>query len=346
MANQLLHCHILVRGMGSGKVADAPHLPALEAMVGLARRTEVQSVDADGWLCRFFGVERQHDWPVAPYSCMGDGLDPEKAYWLCADPVHFHLMRDHFTLVDSSRFDLTQDESQQYATALNAHFGVDGIRFFAPSAKRWYLQLQDDPGITTHALAVAIGQDIQDLLPQGNHAGKWKSVLNEAQMLLHELPANQQREDRGELPVNSFWLWGGGMLRHIPNPDVTGIWAGDALTRGLSLAGGRTADPVPSSCQKWLEHELGKAGGEHLLVLDAPEQGNLRGDFVGWGEALVHLEQHWFSPLLQAMKNGRLTGVHLHFAGTQRVTSFQLTRGDLWKFWRRPKSLGLALPED
>jgi hypothetical protein len=345
MANQLLHCHILVRGMGAGKAADAPHLPALGTMLGHARRIEQQAEDADSWLCRFFGVERQHDWPVAPYSCLGDGIDPDGTYWLRADPVHLHLQRDHFTLVDSSRFDLTLDEAQQYVVALNAHFAADGIRFFAPCASRWYLQLQEAPGITTHALADVIGQDMHAMMPQGSQATKWNSVLNEAQMLLHAHPANQQREDRGDLPVNSFWLWGGGMLRQRPTPDAASIWADDALTRGLSLAGGRTAKPVPASCRGWLEQVLATEEGEHLIVLDAPELADLRGDFVGWGEELVHLEQHWFSPLLQALKDGQVTGVCLHFAEVQRVASFRLARGDLWKFWRRTKSLQQALPE-
>ena len=164
-------------------------------------------------------------------------------------------------------------------------------------------------------------------------------------MLLHDLPVNQQREDRGELPVNSFWLWGGGLLQQPPSADAAGIWASDVLTRGLALAGGGTVELVPTSCRVWLEHALARAEGGHLIVLDAPEQPDMSGDAVGWGAALVHLEQHWFLPLLQAMKSGQVTGVCLHFAETQRVSGFRLAHSDLWKFWQRPKSLGLALPE-
>lgn len=331
--------------MAPGKAADAPPLPALGTILGRAQKIASLATSAESWLCRFFGVERQHDWPVAPYSCLGDGIDPGSAYWLRADPVHFHLQRDHFTLVDSSGFDLTLEEAQQYATALNAHFCADGLRFFAPCAHRWYLQLQDDPGIITHALADAIGRNVHDMMPQGRRAAELSGMLNEAQMLLHAHPANLQREDRGELPVNSFWLWGGGTLQFHHGPDITGIWTEDALARGLSLACDRAVEAVPPSCPQWLERALAQGEGNHLVVLDTLQQAGLRDDIASWRDALAQLERDWFAPLLQAMKSGQVQGIHLHFAELHRVASFQVQRDDLWKFWRRPKSLEQALSE-
>jgi len=327
--------------MFSDLAAEVPPLKALGKMLAHAQRTADLAAGADTWLCRFFGVERQHDLPVAPYACLGDGIEPEGFYWLRADPVHFHLQNNRVTLADSTLFDISLDEAQQCVTALNDHFSGDGMEFIAPHANRWYLRLESFPGIITHTLEDANGQDVDRLMPQGEQAARWHTILNEMQMLLHTHPVNLQREERGELPVNSVWLWGGGILPQSSPLGVAGIWAEDALVRGLSLANGQAAGVVPFSCNEWLERS--PADGGHLIILDALEQADLRNDNVAWREALVRLESHWFVPLLEALQNRKLASVHLHFAELHRVVSVAVVRTDLWKFWRQPKSLQALL---
>jgi len=43
--------------------------------------------------------------------------------------------------------------------------------------------------------------------PKGVEALHWHQLFNEIQMLLFSHPVNEAREVRGELPVNSVWLW-------------------------------------------------------------------------------------------------------------------------------------------
>src|SRR3546814_7983843 len=41
------------------------------------------------------------------------------------------------------------------------------------------------------------------------NARRWRSLLSEAQVVLHNHPWNARREQSGLPPVNSLWFWGG-----------------------------------------------------------------------------------------------------------------------------------------
>jgi hypothetical protein len=215
------------------------------------------------------------------------------------------------------------------------------MQFFAPHANRWYLCLATPPDIHTHPLAASIGQDVNRLLPQGDDAMKWHSWLNEVQMLLHTHPVNVAREQRGALPVNSVWPWGGGVLTQPVSLPFADVWSEDVLVRGLVQVHGEMARHLPFSAWEWLEQA--KGDGAHLVVLDDLENADFRDDIDNWHEVLERVERHWFAPLLEAMKGGRVASIHLHLAEHHKVRSFVVERDELWKFWRRPKPLKVFL---
>ncbi|MFA6178609.1 MAG: hypothetical protein WC696_03235, partial [Candidatus Methylopumilus sp.] len=184
---------------------------ALARLLAVGRQQRMAGT-VEASLCQATGVSRQADWPLAPISRLGEGAsDAGSGYWLKVDPVHLVLQRDYFSL--GPRLSLSLEESQALLALLNQHFAADGLTFLAASSPDyWYLQLQDDPQISTAELGVAIGRDTTSYMPQGQGAAKWNRLLNEMQMLLHEHPINQARELRGELAANSAWLSGGGVL--------------------------------------------------------------------------------------------------------------------------------------
>jgi hypothetical protein len=308
--------------------SDAPS--ALQTLLRFARRGEAFEGDGHAWRCHFFGAAQQQDWPVAPFSCFADGLDPGSCYWLCADPVHLLLQRDTFAVAEGVRFDLTAGQVSEIVESLNSHFAADGMRFFAPHPSRWYLRLEHAPRLQTIPLAEAAGHDMQPLMPGGPDALQWHRCLNEIQMLLHAHPVNQALEQQGRLPVNSLWLWGGGELsQSTANPGTT-VWANDPLTVGLVKSQGVEPNPLPPTATDWLEqHQLYE---NHLIVLDSLDISDMQ-------HRLSMLEKDWFAPMLAALRAGRLARLDLHLAGTQAVRTFSVTRNDLYKFWRRPKKL-------
>lgn len=141
------------------------------------------------------------------------GNDTDSAYWLYAAPVHLVLQRDSFSLAAPAPLALEIDEIDALTAALNKHFeadmGANKVQFFWHESQ-WFLRLENNPNIQTHAPQVAMNKDISTYLPTGEGAIKWASFSNEIQMLLFEHPVNLMREDKGLPAVNSVWCYGGG----------------------------------------------------------------------------------------------------------------------------------------
>jgi hypothetical protein len=307
--------------------------PALNAMLRHASRLPGFAGGRDAWLCRFFGVERQQDWPVAAFSCVGEGLGPSAAYWLCADPVHLQLQRDGFSVITDASRAISLNQARQLTDALSQHFAADGIRFSAPRVDRWYLHTGMAPNLGTCSLSEAMGRHDLHSIFQGVDALQWRALLNEIQMLLHDHPVNLELENRGELTVNSLWLWGGGVLPSRMEPKAAAIWAHDSFTRGLASAHGAAVAQLPASAREWLEEGLRQA--MHLIDFGGPEFADRSNALQKSPEVLEQLDGLWFTPLLQSLWQGRLARISLHFATAQQVEGYSLTRADLWKFWRR-----------
>ena len=248
---------------------------------------------------------------------MGDGQDPDRNCWMCADPVHLQVDRDALVLVDASRFELQQVEADALMLSLNAHFDGAGICFTAPTAKRWYARLAQIPDIETVPLQEAAGRNVESLLPRGTDALTWHRTFNEMQMLLHNDPVNEAREARGELAVNSVWLWGAGALPERISGSWVQVWANDALTRGLARAAGIQSEPVPDDFARWAEQAR---DGDHLVVWDQDD--------------IQTIDPQWLAPALQALPSHSLTEIRLTAPVGAAVRRFDLARSDLWKFWR------------
>jgi len=317
----LLHCHLQLP-LGQLRVLAADKsMPALKKLLAWSLSPVVTADGVEGWLCRQFGVARQHDWPTAPLAALGDGLDGGTGYWLHADPVYVHLLRDRIVLTDDTFADLTTAEAEAMTGTLNQYFSADELEFSAPRQNHWYLRLMDVANINTCSRENASGADIQQHLPSGPDSLRWRQRLNEAQMLLHEHPVNQAREQLGALPVNSLWLWGGGVLPQGLSSPFVEVSTDDALLMGLAKAAGCPASPQPASAGEWLAQS--HLPGAHLIKLDVAN----------------NLENDWFKPLATALQNKQLESLTLHLAAPGQVQSFPILRTQCWKFWRRASPL-------
>ncbi|HET7197149.1 MAG TPA: regulator, partial [Burkholderiales bacterium] len=79
--------------------------------------------------------------------------------------------------------------------------------------------------------------------------------------------------------------------------------------------------------------------GRHLLVLDALRAPLALGEAAQSREALAALERDWFAPLLAALRAGRIGMLTVHVPDGAECTAFEAVRGDLRRFWRRPRRL-------
>ena len=329
---------VLIPGMA--RELSRCHAPALQTLLARGHGTRAPADGGlEGWLCAAFGVGKQQDWPVAPLTLAADGGEPGPDYWLRADPVHLSARREQLVLADSGTFALTVAEAADLTDALNRHFREDGLHFLAATPGRWYLRPGRPLDLRTRPVSEAAGRHVDPFLPAGGDALAWHRTFNEVQMLLFGHPVNTAREARGELAVNSVWVWGGGTYPINARAFYQAVYADDALARALARVAEVAAEPVPAHAAAALRGDAGRA----LAVvsdLDGPAQ---YGDLLAWQEALTRLEGDWFAPLLGALKAGNLAELRLIGLGSGVLHSFRLRRADVFKLWRRPALLAAAL---
>ena len=90
-----MHCHLLLPDLFWPErefrdIYSALDIPALEQMLAKGRRRHAETESAEAWLCGHFGVDKQADWPIAPYTLLADGGEPGGHHWFRADPVHLN----------------------------------------------------------------------------------------------------------------------------------------------------------------------------------------------------------------------------------------------------------------
>ena len=324
-----MHCNLYIPDFFSAEGFSSDSLAAAETLIARGRRKRIASVSPEAWLFGRFGVERQRDWPVAPYTLLADGGEPGPHYWMRADPVHLQVGRDSLGLADNTAFEVSRAESEALAEALNRHFGQTMLVYPLRPA-RWYVRLEKAPDMQTTPAAAARGAAIDEKLPAGPDAMRFNALMNEAQMLLHEHPVNAEREARGELALNSIWFWGGGVIDAERARPFSTVFSDDPLARGLALAAGIPALALPKDAGSALA-AVGDEG-RVLAVADAPREAQLRGRSAA-------LERDWFLPLLVALKSGRIGMLTLHLCGADSLLEVETVRSDLRYFWRLRRPL-------
>ena len=224
---------------------------------------------------------------------------------LRADPVHLRPDLDAARLFDASHFALTRDEATAMAAALDRHFAPEGVRFEAPRPTRWYARLERQPDAEFQPPGRAGGRDAGGALPAGNEGSLWRRRMNEAQMVLHAHPANQAREARGELAVNSVWFWGMGEPGPVPRRRFDEVVADEPLIRALARRSGARVRDLAENPET-----AGNPPGRRLV---APGPGCLRAvlgrDVESWRRELLDAEERWFHPLFDAVTTGRIRRV-------------------------------------
>lgn len=339
-----MNLHLFVPGLfwpdnSRPEVYQQLQLPALETILTKSRWTETPQQMLEPWLCQAFGVEKQHDWPIAPIQLQSDSqeIKAENSYWLRIDPVFLRIENNHILLADSQIVNISLKEATQLADSINAQFATDGLTILPLLPDRWYLRCDQQPDLRTCLLSEAAGKNINTLMPVGEDSALGNSRINEIQMLLHEHPVNQAREERGELPINSLWLWGGGVLPEMIHTEYSGVWSNQAFARALATTSKTEYYDLPESADQLLRD--GEQTGEQLVVLDALQKYVCYRDAYGWRETLSKLEQNWFSVLLQALKDKRIKQLILTVTDSQPAGDFLMTPSHLWKFWLRNRPL-------
>jgi hypothetical protein len=167
--------------------------------------------------------------PWAAYLAKADGIE---VAWGLLTPAHWHVGRDHLTMADPRALKLTDNESRALFDALQPLFADDGWTLHWGAAERWYASHPSFADLRCASLDRVIGRNIDVWLPNTPQVKTIRRLQSEAQMLLYAHPLHDERQARGDLPVNSFWLSGCG-VRQAADVDAVLI---DARLREPMLA--------------------------------------------------------------------------------------------------------------
>lgn len=261
-------------------------------------------------------------WPVAAVTRQRDVGDAINAVWLRADPAYIRPDLSGARLMAyGDALALGAADVDALLPPLKPLFGDFGFLLDAPLPSRWYLRLPVGARVPTFASPEdALGADLLDQIPASESdivratadSRRWRSLLSESQVLLHNHPHNAQRIDAGLAPVNSLWFWGAGVLPDHVRSVYTGLFSEDESLAGFALMAGATLATLPP---RWQDFE-----GNGLVDLRHVRD-------------LTLLQAQWFQPMLDSLAARRLDHAILDFADGSRYT---LRAGQRWRFWRRP----------
>lgn len=260
-------------------------------------------------LRRHFQLVPDH-WPVAALTRQLDAGDAQGAAWVRADPARISPdMNGARLLAHGEALAVDVEDLAQLLPSLKPLFGDAGVLLDAPHPTRWYLRLPREAQLPAFAsIDDVLGDDLFAHLPEGDAGRRWRALLTEAQVVLHNHPWNAQRMAAGLAPINSLWFWGAGVLPHSVTTPFKQIKSPDVFLRSLALASGVSRDAADGQEVDAL------IDLRHLRQLDV-------------------LARDAVQPLMAALQRRELDSLRLDFAdGAQ----FVLRRDQRWRFWRKP----------
>ena len=187
---------------------------------------------------------------MAAISRQADCGDASHHAWLRADPAYVRPDMGTVRLLACGDMNISADEAESFLKPLRPLFGDVGFPVSTGAPSRWFLMLPRESKIPSFATpAEAVGGDVFAHMPEGPEGRRWRSLLNEAQIVLHNHPLNEQRIAVGLLPVNSVWFWGGGVLPDRVNCSAQSVVSPDDELLALCRSAGVSTEPNAAGSQ-------------------------------------------------------------------------------------------------
>ncbi|MFY2764980.1 phosphoglycerate mutase [Arenimonas sp. MALMAid1274] len=229
------------------RFAGQPLAPDIGKALARADRLPDGETGERAQLLRHFGL-LPRGWPMAAITRQHDAGDAHLHQWLRADPAHVRPDINGARVLAIGELGLEPQEAQALLRPLQPVFGDAGFQLSAPTPARWYLALPLEAKLPEFSPPEAVlGDDLLTHLPQGPEGRRWRALLNEAQVILHNHPVNQARAAAGKPTVNSLCFWGAGRLPDHVRSAASGVSSGDVEL--LSLAKLAGLDPPREGAQ-------------------------------------------------------------------------------------------------
>lgn len=247
---------------------------------------------------------------LANYYAKELGLNAHAAYMLL-EPTHLRLDRDRLLISEPALLQLNSAEAQQLITVINEYFSGE-LEVFYISDELWLIGLNftlDD--VVSYPLIDIVGENIDEFLPSGNERLRLHKLINELQMLLFNLPLNKLREDEGLLTINSVWIWD-------KSPPKLAFEFGTRLANNSSLSA-----------------LTGNFAAVTSLIVDKAYYPACYRDSFSWLEVVAELDNLLAAKLSNLLNSRKIQHLNIYIPTLTGCHCLQLSRFDLWKFWRK-----------
>ena len=298
------------------------HCPALVERLKTLVAT-VQELAPEHTGCTPFEAIRLQQLGYAPTASanLGAGLaalhagvkNPSETVWL-AELSAISVGREGATIAHPASFEVAADEADALFDAVSELWADRAISALPINTRQWRIWL--DPSASTRSLTPAAMAEMRltDWWPQEDSLREWRRLLNEIQMVWHEHPVNIARAERGEVPINSLWLFGGAQGWSPGHSAVQTAADPKNKTRAQKEA---LASNQPQAAR------LSSA-----LIYEGLHTPYLQGDWAAWIAALPALSEY----LSTLERNTSLT-----LTGQQRAVVLTPTRKRWWHALLAPR---------
>ena len=192
-------------------VADLGALSSLTPLHRFLARTDSydQSGDFEHIIWTLFGLpEVQDDVPLAALRYQQESLPLLNAgqQVMLLDWLYLKHDQDRLLGFQLPAGALTHEQLASLVAYLNDFLQDDGLKLCVGADQQCYVISDSMWDITTSPPRQVEGRNVDLMMPKGADALRFKKLLNELQMLLHQWPENQQRELSGKVTVSSPWV--------------------------------------------------------------------------------------------------------------------------------------------
>ena len=318
-----------VSGMNEADI-QANKLTTLLKMTRFSRVEKLNASNYEVSLGQLMGGDNAPPIPAAALGCSGEHFQTDGQYWLRIDPMLLYPDVDRLLLFDSVNLNINQDEADALTLAINQEYTPEHWQVHAATPENWYLCLPEKPKIKTTSPLPIFGKHIYDYLPNGEDKRKWRNHFNEIQMLLHQHPVNQAREQHAKSMINTVWFWGEGQLADFkPTQYYQAIWSNDAVMKGVAKMMQSQYEVLPSHADDCLDK---LPAGETLICLDHSLLFMKSRDITVWQQSAISIEQNWLHPLMIALAHNRIDEIRML---ARPDCLYTLKKKDTWKFWKK-----------
>ena len=314
--------------------APRPGEAALEGIGPLTRFARREPLERSWreWAARWLGLERYAALPPASVAAAALPAPPAaQSVWL-AEPLHLTEGVGRVHLERRGRLRLARAERERLAEQFNALYAGSGWSLAALQCGGFVLGAPGAEPVETCEPARLPARTLAECLPSGPGAPALRRLGAELEMWLHDHPLNAERAARGEPPVSTLWIWGGGAppATRLPGAAARGaIHGAEGYLAGLAHLAGSECRQAPP---QW-PYAPGAPIGRALQVLEVSEALRREGDFDLLA-AVADLDRRWIAPAVAALLDGRLDRLWLLANGR----AWCLRARDRWRRWRRGRA--------